>query len=108
MPNAYGAESFDWVDGLITNPIRMKDGFAYPNDGDGWGFSFKDEKLTGRKLLIVRQTDEAGSPTGKPYVAIDTVDAGIGDLVLTAAGSSARQTAVTKDTPVDAVIMEFA
>ncbi len=65
----------------------------------------KDEKLTGRKLLIVRQTDETGSPVGKPYVAIDTVDAGIGDLVLTAAGSSARQTAVTKDTPVDAVIM---
>ena len=41
----------------------------------------------------------------KPYVAIDTVDAGVGDLVLTAAGSSARQTTITKDTPVDAVIM---
>jgi microcompartment protein CcmK/EutM len=65
----------------------------------------KDEKLTGRKLLIVRQTDETGSPVGKPYVAVDTVDAGIDDLVLTAAGSSARQTNVTKDTPVDAVIM---
>jgi microcompartment protein CcmK/EutM len=38
-------------------------------------------------------------------VAIDTVDAGVGDLVLTAAGSSARQTSITKDTPVDAVIM---
>jgi microcompartment protein CcmK/EutM len=67
--------------------------------------TIKDEKLVGRKLLIVRQTDEAGNPTGKPYVAIDTVDAGIGDLVLTAAGSSARQTTITKDTPVDAVIM---
>lgn len=65
----------------------------------------KDEKLTGRKLLILRQTDEKGSPSGKPYVAVDTVDAGIGDLVLTAAGSSARQTTITKDTPVDAVIM---
>ena len=65
----------------------------------------KDEKLVGRKLLIVRQTDEFGKPVGKPYVAIDTLDAGIGDLVLTAAGSSARQTVITKDTPVDAVIM---
>ena len=46
VPNAYGAESFDWVDDLITNPIRMKDGFAYPNEGNGWGFSFKDTKLT--------------------------------------------------------------
>jgi microcompartment protein CcmK/EutM len=65
----------------------------------------KDEKLTGRKLLILRPADETGTTSGKPYVAVDTVDAGIGDLVLTAAGSSARQTNITKDTPVDAVIM---
>lgn len=65
----------------------------------------KDEKLTGRKLLILRQTDERGEAAGKPYVAIDTVDAGVGDLVLTCAGSSARQTSQTKDCPVDAVIM---
>jgi len=67
--------------------------------------TIKDEKLVGRKLLIVRQTDERGEPVSKPYVAIDTVDAGVGDLVLTAGGSSARQTNITKDTPVDAVIM---
>lgn len=65
----------------------------------------KDEKLSGRKLLILRQTDEHGAPAGKPYVAIDTVDAGVGELVLTCAGSSARQTSQTKDCPVDAVIM---
>jgi microcompartment protein CcmK/EutM len=67
--------------------------------------TIKDEKLMSRKLLILRQTDERGEPVGKPYVAVDTVDAGEGDLVLTAAGSSARQTNITKDTPVDAVIM---
>lgn len=67
--------------------------------------TIKDEKLHGKKLLIVRQTDEFGEPVGKPYVAVDTVDAGVGDLVLTCAGSSARQTTQTKDTPVDAVIM---
>jgi microcompartment protein CcmK/EutM len=67
--------------------------------------TIKDEKLSGRKLLIVRQTDESGSPVGKPFVAVDTVDSGIGDLVLTASGSSARQTTYTKDSPVDAVIM---
>jgi microcompartment protein CcmK/EutM len=67
--------------------------------------TMKDEKLVGRKLLIVRQTDECGNPVGKPFVAVDTVDAGSGDLVLTCAGSSARQTATTRDTPVDAVIM---
>ncbi len=67
--------------------------------------TIKDEKLTGRKLLIVRQTDERGVAFGKPFVAVDSVDAGVGDLVLTAAGSSARQTTITKDRPVDAVIM---
>jgi microcompartment protein CcmK/EutM len=67
--------------------------------------TIKDEKIVGRKLLIVRQTDENGDPFGKPYVAVDTVNAGVGDLVLTASGSSARQTTLTKDRPVDAVIM---
>jgi microcompartment protein CcmK/EutM len=67
--------------------------------------TIKDEQLTGFKLLIVQQTDETGATFGKPYVAVDTVNAGIGDLVLTAHGSSARQTNITKDRPVDAVIM---
>jgi microcompartment protein CcmK/EutM len=67
--------------------------------------TIKDEKITGRKLLIVRQTDEKGEPIGKPFVAVDTVNAGVGDLVLTASGSSARQTTITKDRPIDAVIM---
>lgn len=67
--------------------------------------TIKDEKLVGRKLMIVREADETGQAVGKPYVAIDSVDAGTGDLVLVAAGSSARQTDITKDTPVDAVIM---
>jgi L-alanine-DL-glutamate epimerase-like enolase superfamily enzyme len=45
IPNALGAESFDWIDELITHPIRMEGGFAYPNEGPGWGFCFKDEFL---------------------------------------------------------------
>ena len=32
--------------------------------------TIKDEKLSGRKLLILRQTDERGNPVGKPYVAV--------------------------------------
>jgi len=67
--------------------------------------TIKDEKITGQKLLVMRQTDETGKSIGKPFVAVDTVDAGVGDLVLTASGSSARQTTMTKDRPVDAVIM---
>ncbi len=67
--------------------------------------TIKDEKLTGRKLLILRQADETGTPFGKPYVAVDTLDAGIGDLVLTAHGSSGRMTDLTQNRPIDAVIM---
>lgn len=67
--------------------------------------TIKDETLTGRKLLILRPADEDGKPYGKPYVAVDTLDAGIGDMVLTAHGSGGRQTTITKNSPVDAVIM---
>lgn len=67
--------------------------------------TIKDETLHGRKLLILRQTDENGDVYGKPYVAVDTLDAGIGDVVLTAHGSSGRMTEITKNRPVDAVIM---
>jgi microcompartment protein CcmK/EutM len=65
----------------------------------------KDPKVRGDKLLILRPTDASGEVIGKPYVAIDLVDAGEGDLVLSDHGSSARQTYLTKDCPVDAVVM---
>ena len=58
------------------------------------------------KLLVCRETDAFGKKEiGTSYVAIDLVDAGIGDLVLTCHGSAARQTPSTKETPTDAVIM---
>jgi microcompartment protein CcmK/EutM len=67
--------------------------------------TIKDDKMVGRKLLIVREVSVENEIVGKPIVAIDTLDAGIGDVVLIAQGSSARQTAMTKETPTDAVIM---
>ena len=67
--------------------------------------TIKDEKLSGRKILIVREATTENELVGKPIAAIDTVDAGVGDLVLIAQGSSARQTNFTKETPTDAVIM---
>lgn len=67
--------------------------------------TIKDEKILGSKLLILRQTNATGEFIGKPYVAVDLVDAGVNDLVLTGHGSSARQTYQTKDCPVDAVVM---
>ncbi len=45
VPKAFGAESFDWIDGIIDNTMRIEDGWAYPREGAGWGFSFKKEFL---------------------------------------------------------------
>lgn len=45
IPNGVGVESFDWIDPLIDNPMIVKDGYAYPHDRAGWGFSFMDEFL---------------------------------------------------------------
>jgi microcompartment protein CcmK/EutM len=65
----------------------------------------KEEELSGLKLLLVRGADAEGKATGSLVVAIDAVGAGLGEVVLYASGSSARQTSVTKDRPVDATIM---
>lgn len=67
--------------------------------------SRKEEELSGLKLLLIKACDVDGKPTGQALVAVDAVGAGVGEVVLYAAGSSARQTKVTKDRPVDATIM---
>jgi microcompartment protein CcmK/EutM len=65
----------------------------------------KDENLVGAKLLIVRQLDLDYKEKENFVVAVDSVGAGVGEVVLVATGSSSRQTNITKDKPVDAVIM---
>lgn len=65
----------------------------------------KDEKLIGSKLMIVQDVDLDGNLLSRYTVAVDAVGAGAGEMVLTAGGSSARQTAITKNKPVDGVIM---
>ena len=67
--------------------------------------TIKDPAVANTKLLLCQQTDEAGTYIGEPYAAIDIVDAGTGDMVLTCHGSAARQSPITKNTPTDAVIM---
>ena len=65
----------------------------------------KDEALVGASLQIVRHVDLDYTLKDTFVVAVDTVQAGVGDVVLVATGSSARQTTATKNKPVDAVIM---
>ena len=65
----------------------------------------KDERLEGFKLLVVRAVGPDGKEKSSYLVAVDTVDAGVGELVLVVSGSSARMTAGCTDRPVDAAIV---
>jgi carbon dioxide concentrating mechanism protein CcmL len=65
----------------------------------------KEESLQGLKLLVVRPLDEEGRESGNAIISADAVGAGPEEIVLIAAGSSARQTVMTDKRPVDSVIM---
>jgi len=81
----------------------------------------KDETIVGRKLLIVEplkvvyDDDKAAAngpggggrfePTGRAIVAMDSIGAGEGQLVLITQGSSSRMAEGLKDVPTDAVVV---
>lgn len=65
----------------------------------------KEPSLDGLKLLVLKQLDIEGKETGAYLVAADAVGSGIGEVVLFATGSSARQTEMTDKRPCDGVIM---
>ena len=57
------------------------------------------------KFPVVRSISPDKTDSGSDVVAVDVVGAGVGEVVMYASGSSARQTTLTKDKPCDAVIM---
>ncbi len=65
----------------------------------------KEPTLDGLKFLVLKQLDVEGQETGGYRIAADAVGAGVGEVVLYASGSSARQTKFTHQRPCDAVIM---
>ena len=67
--------------------------------------SQKDEKVEGLKLYLVRDLNLELGEKASFVVAADSVGAGIGEVVLYASGSSARQTNQTNNRPIDATIM---
>ena len=67
--------------------------------------SRKEAEMEGLKLLLVREIDAELREVGKVVVCADAVGAGTGEVVLYAAGSSARQTKATQNRPIDHVIM---
>jgi microcompartment protein CcmK/EutM len=65
----------------------------------------KEPTLTELRLMLVQPVSVDGEPIGSHVVAVDAVGSGPGEFVLYATGSSARQTQLTDQRPVDAVIM---
>ena len=65
----------------------------------------KDERLAGKKLLVVKPVDERGRDLDGSLVALDAVQAGFHETVVVVAGSSARMATGMKDVPTDATIV---
>ena len=67
--------------------------------------TLKHDLLKTTKLLVVRQADTGGQATGEPFLAVDLVGAGEGELVVVSQGSSARVATGHASSPVDAAIV---
>lgn len=65
----------------------------------------KDDRLHGRKLLVARLVDVDGQDEKGHIIAVDTVGAGVTEVVLIVQGSSARMAFSCKDCPIDAAIV---
>jgi ethanolamine utilization protein EutN len=67
--------------------------------------SVKLDALKSSKLLVVSPADGSGVVNGAPFLAVDLVGAGSGELVVVSQGSSARMAAGANASPVDAAII---
>lgn len=65
----------------------------------------KNDSLLGRKLLVVQTVDRHLKETGKPMVAVDSVGAGVGELVFWCRGKEASLPFKREDTPTDCTII---
>ena len=65
----------------------------------------KHDALRSAKLLLVSPADAQGEVCGGPFIAVDLVGAGEGELVVVSQGSSARLAAGQNTSPVDAAIV---
>ncbi len=67
--------------------------------------SDKEASMDGLSFRVLRQLDFENNDTGSYVIAVDAIGSGVGEVVMYATGSSARQTTTTDGRPCDAVIM---
>nr|WP_300002660.1 EutN/CcmL family microcompartment protein [Tissierella sp.] len=65
----------------------------------------KNDDLIGCKLMIVQPLNSKLQPKGEVMVAVDTVGAGIGEVIIYASGTAARIAAKKRDSPIDLAIV---
>lgn len=65
----------------------------------------KNESLDGRTLLVIQTLNKDLAPQGKPMVAVDSVGAGVGELVFWCRGKEASFPFKREDTPTDCTII---
>ena len=67
--------------------------------------SLKREGLSPYKLLILKDIDEGGNPRGEPFIAVDTVGAGLSEFVAVTTGTPATSALSDRNLPVDAAVI---
>ena len=65
----------------------------------------KDESLVGFKLLVVSKLNETLQPTETSEIVVDSVGAGVGEIVLVSKGSSARYVLEREKAPIDSAVV---
>jgi ethanolamine utilization protein EutN len=67
--------------------------------------SIKREGLSSYKLLILKPIDDGGRPAGESFLAVDTVGAGLSEVVVVTTGAPALNAVADKSLPVDAAVI---
>lgn len=65
----------------------------------------KDDTLVGCKLMLTQPLNIEYKPIGEPIVTVDTVGAGIGEVVVYTKGTAARIAALRRESSIDAAIV---
>ncbi|MHB8065566.1 MAG: EutN/CcmL family microcompartment protein [Ruminiclostridium sp.] len=65
----------------------------------------KDKRLSGHKLLVIQKLDFCGAVEGEPIIAVDYVQAGLGDTVFLAKSKDAVFPLKERNAPIDAGIV---
>ncbi|HBF88557.1 MAG TPA: ethanolamine utilization protein EutN [Bacteroidales bacterium] len=67
--------------------------------------SSKDEQIQGARYLLIDKCNQQGEKKGDYLVALDIVGVGPNEMVMISEGSTARETMVTKNKPIDALVV---